>query len=532
MKREKKNKSNNGSPRRKVKNFSLEDDVPSTKKSQKSSPKPEIEEILDIKFSGNVADDTVAPKKKSAPKKKKPMMDPNIVEFDTNVKDEPEEGRKSKSLFAKKDKKVQKEKVKKTKEVEKKTKKTPKKQIDDEPENWIIKSNLLNFEAIKKRITHRKNRDFLLKVLIITFIIIAISIVASRYLTSTEFRDNVDTNIGKKVDKESVATIASDSNNIMAFGQYIGVLNKSGLVLYDVDGKEQKTLDVSISSPKHSTKNKYLALAEEKGNKIYLINDSIILWKKEIEGEISNIDVNENGYVSVIIKNSSSKSMVMLFNKEGKEVCEYYLAFTYAVSTSVSPNNKYLAIGEVDYSGTIIKSKIEILSIDKAIQGDKDPIINRYESEASEIVNNVNYVDNENAIGMFNKYIQKVRSDETSRIVDFTDNTYFYDVNLNNSIATIEKQDSEMFSFEYQLKISQPNSKIEKFFILDSSMPKSMTCNGDNIVVNYGTKIQVINTSGRLVKEYESNNEIKDIVVGNSLIGIILKNKVEIIKIK
>ena len=45
-------------------------------------------------------------------------------------------------------------------------------------------------------------------------------------------------------------------------------------------------------------------------------------------------------------------------------------------------------------------------------------------------------------------------------------------------------------------------------------------------------KIQIINTSGRLVKEYDSNNEIKDIVVGNSLIGIILKNKVEIIKIK
>ena len=111
MKREKKNKSNSGSPRRKVKNFSLEDDVPSTKKVQKPSQKPEVEEILDIKFSGNVEDDTVAPKKKSSPKKKKPMMDPNIVEFETNVKDEPEEGRKSKSLFAKKDKTSKKEVV-------------------------------------------------------------------------------------------------------------------------------------------------------------------------------------------------------------------------------------------------------------------------------------------------------------------------------------------------------------------------------------------------------------------------------------
>ena len=76
MKREKNNKSNSGLPRKKVKNFSLEEEAPSTKKSQKSSPKPELEEILDIKFSGNVEDDTVASKKKSSPKKKKPMMDP------------------------------------------------------------------------------------------------------------------------------------------------------------------------------------------------------------------------------------------------------------------------------------------------------------------------------------------------------------------------------------------------------------------------------------------------------------------------
>jgi len=58
-----------------------------------------------------------------------------------------------------------------------------------------------------------------------------------------------------------------------------------------------------------------------------------------------------------------------------------------------------------------------------------------------------------------------------------------------------------------------------------------MKCNGNYVVVNYGTKIQIINLSGRLEKEYDSNTEIKDIVVGNSIVGVILKNKVEIIKI-
>lgn len=486
-----------------------------------------MEEITDIKFSGNVVDDTVVHNKKPRKRKKKPTIDPSVVDFKTNVKDDTVEKKPKK----KKEPKTKEEKKNKFRSLLSRKKKINENQIDEEPETWIIKSNLLNFEAIKRRITHRKNRDFLLKVLIILFIIISISIVTSRYLTNTEFRENVDTNIGKKVDRESIVTIDTDSNNIIGYSSYIGILNKSGLTLYNASGKEEKVLDVSIASPKYSTKKKYLAIAEDKGNKIYLVSDSIILWKKEIEGEIANIDVNENGYVSVIVKNTSSKSMVMLFDSSGKELCEYYLASTYAVSTSVSPNNKYLAIGEVDYSGTIIKSRVEILSIDEATKGSKDPIINKYESEASEIVNNVNYIDNENAICMFNNYIQKVRSDSNSRVADFTTNSYFYDIGLNNSIVTIEKQDSEMFSFEYQLRITQPNTKSEKLYILDSNIPKSMKCNGNYVVVNYGTKIQIINLSGRLEKEYDSNTEIKDIVVGNSIVGVILKNKVEIIKI-
>ena len=507
MKRSSKNQMKSNRVRKKVEDISIEEAPVKKNRTQKEI---EATQLADIKFSGNVEDDISLDKKTSKEKKKKTHKKKEKIESKVIDKE---------AKITKKAKKTHPKKVKEPKVV------------DEEPENWIIKSNLLNFEAIKRRITHRKNRDFLLKVMIITFIIIAISIIASRYLTSTEFRENVDTNIGKKVDSEYISTVVSDSNNIIAYGSYIGIINKSGLTLYDGNGKEEKNLDVSISSPRYATKKKYLAIIENNGNKIYLINDSIIVWKKEIDGEISNVSVNENGYVSVIVKNASSKSMVMLFDNEGKEICEYYLAFTYAVSTSVSPNNKYLAIGEVDYSGTVIKSKVEILSIDEAIKGNKAPIINKYESGLSEIVNNVNYIDNENAICMFNNYIQKVRSNDNSRVVDFTDNTYFYDVGLNNSIATIEKQDSEMFSFEYQLRISQPNTKVEKFYILDSSMPKSMTCNGNYIVVNYGTKIQVINTSGRLEKEYESNNEIKDIVIGNSVIGIVLKNKVEIIKI-
>ena len=62
-------------------------------------------------------------------------------------------------------------------------------------------------------------------------------------------------------------------------------------------------------------------------------------------------------------------------------------------------NNKYLAIGEVDYSGTIIKSYVKIISVELAKTDPDNSIIYTYESnngeykealEAAEIVKNAN----------------------------------------------------------------------------------------------------------------------------------------------
>ena len=47
--------------------------------------------------------------------------------------------------------------------------------------------------------------------------------------------------------------------------------------------------------------------------------------------------------------------------------------------------------------------------------------------------------------------------------------------------------------------------------------------------MNFGTEVKIINTSGWLLKEYESSKQIKDIVLGNSILGIIYKDRIEII---
>ena len=92
--------------------------------------------------------------------------------------------------------------------------------------------------------------------------------------------------------------------------------------------------------------------------------------EEEVDGNISQIYVNKNGYVAVVISGTSYKTVIKMYTPEGKEMFTTFLASTRAVDVSISNDNKYLAIAEVDTSGTMIQSYIRIMSIDKA---EKDP---------------------------------------------------------------------------------------------------------------------------------------------------------------
>ena len=41
--------------------------------------------------------------------------------------------------------------------------------------------------------------------------------------------------------------------------------------------------------------------------------------------------------------------------------------------------------------------------------------------------------------------------------------------------------------------------------------------------------LRIINDNGWIVKNYKTNTEIQDIVIGNNLIGIVYNNKIEVI---
>ena len=390
-----------------------------------------------------------------------------------------------------------------------------------------MKENL-DTEVKRKRISFSKS-------LILIILIILVSIVLAKYLTDEEYRIFFDSKILKKeVSSETLKIIDLDSENnpsIYAYSKYIAVLSKSQLKIYNENGKLEKNIEINIASPLMATSGDYLIIGEEKGNKLFLISKTDLIWQTEIDGEISRVAVNANGYSSIITENKTYKSIIISYSPEGKEMFKKYLWTKYATCLDISSDNKYLAIGEVDYSGTIIKSNVEIISIALTKTDPNNSCVYNYESEIGEVLTGINYKNKNYAVCMFTTYIEKISESENSRFYTFNKNTIFSDISLRNNVALIEKQSSGLFSFDYQMKIKGINGKSENLYILNNSMPKSIICYGNKICINSGTEVQIVGLSGFVLKNYTSKNEIKNVVIADKVAGIVFKDRIEIINL-
>ena len=116
--------------------------------------------------------------------------------------------------------------------------------------------------------------------------------------------------------------------------------------------------------------------------------------------------------------------------------------------------------------------------------------------------------------------------------IEITENDLFVDGTLDSeNIVLINKQPSGLFSFEYKLNLKSTVGKKETLYVLDTDLPKSITVTEKFIVLNIGNEVQVINKNGQLEKRYIGKEQISGIVAGDSIIGIIYKNRIDIIKL-
>lgn len=379
------------------------------------------------------------------------------------------------------------------------------------------------------------NRKKVAIIVTIIIVILVMAILTSIYILNKTFRDNVDKYIFRKNIAENNGPIIElpsqiESNNILAYNNYIGILNKSILSVYSSNGKKEKELEVEISNCISDSENRFLALAENEGSKLELISGTDILWKKDVEGNIEHIFVNKNGYVSIVITGTSHNNVIITYNPEGTELFRTFLSQTTAIDVEISNDNKYLAYGEVDTSGSFIQSNVKIISIEKAQTDPSNSVEYIYPAESKEIIISLNYQDNNKLICMYDDSIHMIENNSDTKLLDISDtkNT-FADINLKDNVAYIVEKSSGLFA-NIDVEIMNISNNKSNVYNIDA-VATSLKTAGDVIAVNLGTEVDFINTSGWLIKKYNSSSEISNIILGEGIAGIVYSDKIEIINL-
>ena len=385
-------------------------------------------------------------------------------------------------------------------------------------------------ERKEKKINKKKLIISILLLIVLLFVLTIIIL----YNTVEDFHKWMDKSIlNKEVFQDTSTSIELDDENakVYAFNKNIAVLSKNKFKIYNNFGNKDQELDVEISNPLFCSSNRFVAIGEKLGQKLYVIEDKKIAWDTQIEGKISQIYINKNGYVAVVITGTTHKSVVNVFDNNGNSLFKIYRSSTRIVDVSISNDNKYLAIAEVDTTGTIIQSSVKIISIEKAQGDSKNSVEKVYDGKYNSLIINIQYQDNNKLICKYDDSIHIIENEKDEVLVDYSNEKIsFTSIDLNNNIVEVKEQSSGLFTADSIVRIINIGNKSEKTYVADA-VSKEIHTYENVIALNLGSEIEFINTDGWLIKRYVAKQEITNIVISSSVAAIVYRDKVEIINL-
>ena len=377
----------------------------------------------------------------------------------------------------------------------------------------------------------RKNRR-VIKFTIITLIAIIILVFIALYMANKSFNLFIDTYILKKrISENDANSLTIDTDNlslIYAYDKSLVVYSDGSINFYNTDAKQTGNIEMTLSKPIADSEDKYLALADYGLQKVCLIKSNSLVWQKDIEGKISKVSVNKQGYVAVSVTGTTYESIVMLFNENGDLLFSKYLS-TYVIDVDISDDSKYIAIAEVDNSTILPVTKIEMVSVGLASTSSENATINTYKAESNKLLTGMNFQSKNVLVCSFEDYVLKMTDSSSDRLYEFSDLTAYLEVDSRKGFVRIDKEESSVFKSDYRLKITNENNS-EKVYIIEGSI-KSLVCKDNKIALNLGKEVQFIDNNGWLVKKFIGNQEVKSVLVSNKIGIIVFKDKISIVNL-
>lgn len=382
-----------------------------------------------------------------------------------------------------------------------------------------------------KKINKKKIAITITVSIVFAFILIFILL----YTYNKNFRDWADLHVLMKTVSEgtlsSIDIDSRESSEIYVYDKYIAIVNGEKLDIYNSSGKQISSIDININNPIFGSNGRYLVIGDKGKQKVYLISGTKIVWNEDIDGSVSRVSVNENGYVSVVCTGSTYKSIVSVYNPSGEQLFRTFIPSNSVVDSTVSSDNKYLSFAEVDSSKTAIESTVKTISIKDASESSQDSTVNTYNLPVNSLIINLKYQGSKNLICMSDDGIQILSDGNIQKVVNFQEENKKYcyaGINLANTYYVLEETSGGISDQTTDVLLTNSGTKKLNTYKING-IAKETSSSDDNIAINLGSEVYFINTRGWLIKKYTANQEIRKVIVSDRVAAIVFRDKIEIL---
>ena len=288
----------------------------------------------------------------------------------------------------------------------------------------------------------------------------------------------------------------------MTFESGVVCARNDGIKIYNIKGQEEWSDPKAFTSPFIQVSEKYMVVADKKGKKIYLYQNRNELWNEIIDGEIQTVSVNNKGYVGIIYKDVSYKSVVKVFDNKGSEVLVRYYSNNYALDVKISPNNNAIGIGELDLSRLRTSSLIRLIPA-----GSKDGLESFEEDSILECMEFING----KLVAVLNNKLLSIKQDGSKNLLKDFGKDKVTNVCLNGETFIVKVQKSTgLLNLSSNLEVINEQGKSigtfnAGFNVINIDIKKNI------IAINGGGKVVFINSAGRKISQFNPQKAVKEI---------------------
>ena len=165
---------------------------------------------------------------------------------------------------------------------------------------------------------------------------------------------------------------AGSSTSFAVFDQAFLLCTKDGAKYYNSVGDQKWNDTFTMTTPTVIQEGSFMAVGDLGGKNVRVYDESGLLYNVQLEGNLSQFALNQNGYLSLLEKKDSGYE-VKIYNSKGtllKGRVEE-TAGVYPISTDVSDDNKSFAVSYVvDYVSFQQKDRV-VLTLGDALPGEE-----------------------------------------------------------------------------------------------------------------------------------------------------------------